>query len=137
MALLSTRGIYGIMAVFEIAKGDREHPVSLKEISTNINVSKNYLEQLLNILRGAGIIASIKGLKGGFYLNKPLKELTLCDIFMPLENGFGLININLDNTPYEPFFSEYNERLIAIFNQPLSELAAYKDRVQSYSNYII
>ena len=48
MALLSTKGVYGLMAILEIAKASEISPISISEISDRILVSKNYLEQILN-----------------------------------------------------------------------------------------
>ena len=93
MSLLTTKGVYGLMAIIEISKGDRTNPVSLKDISIAIDVSKNYLEQLLNSLRKDGIVGSIKGIKGGYYLSKAIDEITLYDIFNSLENEYFLKSI--------------------------------------------
>ena len=122
MSLLTTKGVDGLMAILKISKGDRSNPISLKDISLAINVSKNYLEQLLNSLRKDGIVGSIKGIKGGYYLSKPIDEITLYELFSSLENEFNLINIELENTLYNLFFKEYNDKLKEIFMQPLSSI---------------
>ena len=110
MSLLTTKGVYGLMAIIEISKGDRTNPVSLKDISLVTNISKNYLEQLLNNLRKDGIVSSIKGIKGGYYLSKALDEITLFDIFNSLENEFNLVNTELRDSPYGAFFDEYDKK---------------------------
>ncbi|MEE3704181.1 Rrf2 family transcriptional regulator [Campylobacter sp. CX2-8023-23] len=137
MSLLTTKGVYGLMAILEISKGDRSNPVSLKEISTAIDVSKNYLEQLLNSLRKDGIIGSIKGIKGGYYLSKTIDEITLYDIFNSLENEFNLISIELNISPYDIFFKEYNNKLKELFMQPLSSIKIDSKQAGKYLNYII
>ncbi len=125
------------MAILEISKGDRSNPVSLKEISTAIDVSKNYLEQLLNSLRKDGIVGSIKGIKGGYYLSKTIDEITLYDIFNSLENEFNLISIELNISPYDIFFKEYNNKLKELFMQPLSSIKIDSKQAGKYLNYII
>ena len=125
------------MAILEISKGDRSNPVSLKEISTAIDVSKNYLEQLLNSLRKDGIVGSIKGIKGGYYLSKTIDEITLYDIFNSLENEFNLISIELNISPYDIFFKEYNDKLKELFMQPLSSIKIDSKQAGKYLNYII
>lgn len=125
------------MAILEISKGDRSNPVSLKEISTAIDVSKNYLEQLLNSLRKDGIVGSIKGIKGGYYLSKTIDEITLYDIFNSLENEFNLISIELNISPYDIFFKEYNDKLKELFMQPLSSIKIDSKQAAKYLNYII
>ncbi|ARR02259.1 transcriptional regulator, IscR family [Campylobacter vicugnae] len=137
MSLLTTKGVYGLMAIIEISKGDRTNPVSLKDISIAINVSKNYLEQLLNSLRKDGIVGSIKGIKGGYYLSKAIDEITLYDIFNSLENEFNLVSLELENSSYDIFFKEYNEKLKELFMQPLSSIKIDQEQAGKYLNYII
>ena len=79
MALLSTKGVYGLMAILEIAKASEISPISIKEISDRILVSKNYLEQILNGLRGAGLIESIKGKNGGYFLAMSADKISFGD----------------------------------------------------------
>ena len=132
MSLLSTKGVYGLICIFEISKGNSSSPISLKDISDNINVSKNYLEQIINNLRSA----SIKGLKGGYYLSRPLSEISYYEIFNLLEKDFGLSRITL-NTPYSLFIKEYDEKLKELFNKPLSSFEAFKQEANAYLNYVI
>lgn len=136
MSLLSTKGVYGLICIFEISKGNSSSPVSLQDISNNINVSKNYLEQIINNLRSAGLIASIKGLKGGYYLSRPLSEISYYEIFNLLEKDFGLSRVTL-NTPYSLFIKEYDEKLKELFNKPLSSFEAFKQEANAYLNYVI
>ncbi|EAL3879581.1 Rrf2 family transcriptional regulator [Campylobacter fetus] len=137
MSLLSTKGVYGLMSMFEISKGDQKNPVSLKDISQNIGVSKDYLEQVLNTLRNAGFVSSIKGLKGGYFLNKTLDEITFYDIFYALENDFGLTSLNVEHSSYNLFFKEYNEKLTELFSKPLSSFKEYQSQAKKYLNYVI
>lgn len=137
MSLLTTKGIYGLMAIIEISKGDRTNPVSLKDISIAIDVSKNYLEQLLNSLRKDGIVGSIKGIKGGYYLSKAIDEITLYDIFNSLENEFNLVSLELENSSYDIFFKEYNEKIKELFMQPLSSIKIDQEQAGKYLNYVI
>ena len=51
MLRLSTKGQYGVRAMFEIAKGYPDRPVSIKDISERQEVSVSYLEQILKPLR--------------------------------------------------------------------------------------
>ena len=137
MSLLTTKGVYGLMAIIEISKGDRTNPVSLKDISLVTNISKNYLEQLLNNLRKDGIVSSIKGIKGGYYLSKALDEITLFDIFNSLENEFNLVSTELRNSPYGAFFDEYDNKLKELFTQPLSSIKIDSEQAGKYLNYVI
>ncbi|SEF91669.1 transcriptional regulator, BadM/Rrf2 family [Caloramator fervidus] len=82
---LSTRGRYGVKAMFELALHYGGDPVSIKEIAERQNISEYYLEQLFASLRKAGLIKSVRGSKGGYILSRPPKEITIADIFGVLE----------------------------------------------------
>lgn len=82
---LSTKGRYGVKAMFELALHFEGESVSIKEISEKINVSEYYLEQLFSSLRKAGLIKSIRGAQGGYLLAKNPDSITVADIFNVLE----------------------------------------------------
>lgn len=136
MSLISTKGLYGLVCVFEISKGGSNDPVSLKDISERINVSKNYLEQILNSLRSAGIVGSIKGIRGGYYLLRPLSEISYYEVFNLLEKDFGLCKTPLIS-PYSLFIKEYDDKLKELFGAPLSSFEAFKKEANTYLNYMI
>ena len=138
MAFLSTKGIYGLIAILEIAKGDKQNPVSLKDISDKINVSKNYLEQVLNGLRNAKIVGSIKGIKGGYFLLKTLDEITFYEVFRTMEIDFSLANLtNVKSREYSLFFKEYDDKIKDLFSRPLSSFGEYEKQAKKYLNNII
>ncbi len=90
MLRLSTKGQYGVRAMYEIAKGYPETPVTIKEISEKQDVSVAYLEQILNKLRKAGLIKSIKGPGGGYLLEKRPEEVSIAAILNELEGPVAL-----------------------------------------------
>ena len=90
MLRLSTKGQYGVRALYEIANGYPDRPVTIREISEKQDVSVAYLEQILNKLRRAGFIRSIKGPGGGYILNKSPEEITIASILKELEGPFAI-----------------------------------------------
>lgn len=90
MLRLSTKGQYGVRAMYEIAKGYPDKPLTIKEISDRQDVSIAYLEQILNTLRRAGLIISKKGPGGGYLLNKSPDEITISLILNALEGPVAI-----------------------------------------------
>lgn len=82
---LSTKGRYGVKAMFELALHHGEEPISIKTIAENQSISEYYLEQLFASLRKAGLIKSIRGAQGGYVLSRPPAEITAGDILNVLE----------------------------------------------------
>ncbi|MBI3592859.1 MAG: RrF2 family transcriptional regulator [Nitrospirae bacterium] len=87
---LSTKGQYGVRAMYEIARGYPENPVTIKEISERQDVSVAYLEQILNKLRKAGLIKSIKGPGGGYLLSKSPAKISIASILNELEGPVAI-----------------------------------------------
>lgn len=90
MLRLSTKGQYGVRAMFEIAKGYQSGPVTIKEISLAQEVSVAYLEQILNKLRKAGLIVSVKGPGGGYVLSKGPQSISIGAILRELEGPVAI-----------------------------------------------
>ena len=61
---LSTKGKYGVRAVFEIARHYGKGPITIKEIADRQGISFSYLEQILHKLGKAGVIESVRGPAG-------------------------------------------------------------------------
>ena len=90
MLRLSTKGQYGVRAMFEIAKGYPDRPVTIREISERQDVSSAYLEQILNRLRKAGLIRSVRGPGGGYLLSKTPAEISIAAILSELEGPVAI-----------------------------------------------
>lgn len=82
---LSTRGRYGVRAMFELALNYNNGFIPLKNIAYNQKISEQYLEQLMSPLRKARLIKSIRGAQGGYALARAPEEITIGDIIRVLE----------------------------------------------------
>ena len=87
--VVSTRMEYGVLAIADIALySESGESVSVQEISERQGISKKYLEQILPLLRQAGLIRAQKGLRGGYSLARPAADITIADILNALDNSF-------------------------------------------------
>lgn len=82
---LSTRSRYGLRAILELAMCYGQGPIQIKSIAEKQDISNKYLEQLMAILKSAGLVRSVRGAKGGYILAKEPKEITISDVFLTLE----------------------------------------------------
>ena len=71
---LSTKGRYGLRALIDLAQYSEDTPVSIMSISSRQELSERYLEQLMSMLKKAGLVKSIRGAGGGYILAKPAYE---------------------------------------------------------------
>ncbi len=82
---LSTRGHYGLKAMFDLALHYGAGPVSLKSVAERQNISGYYLEQLMAALRKGGLVKSVRGAQGGYVLARPPDEINVGDVIRILE----------------------------------------------------
>ena len=76
--------------MFEIAKGYKKGPITIKEIAERQDVSVAYLEQILNKLRRADLIRSVKGPGGGYVLNRAPEGISIGAILRELEGPVAI-----------------------------------------------
>ena len=82
---LSTRTRYGVRAILELAENYDKGPLQLKAIAEHQEISFKYLEQLMAVLKSAGIVRSVRGPSGGYVLAKSPNEINVSDCFNCLE----------------------------------------------------
>ena len=82
---MSTRGRYGARAMLDIALNCDKGPVPLKDMSQRQQISIKYLEQLIQPLKTAGLIKSVRGAGGGYTLARLPQEISLLQIVTALE----------------------------------------------------
>ena len=77
---LTSKGRYAVMALADLAKFNSINPVSLRDISLRQNISLVFLEQIFSKLKKNNIVKSVRGINGGYILNKHPIEIKLADI---------------------------------------------------------
>lgn len=95
---LSTRGRYGLKAIFDLAMNQSKGPVPLREIATRQDISESYLEQLFANLRRAGLVKSVRGAHGGYMLGALPEEIYIGQILRTLEGNIAPTDcVNMDD----------------------------------------
>ena len=89
---LSTRGRYGIHAMYELARRYGDMPVSISTIAEAQGISDAYLEQLISTLKKDGLVKSVRGSMGGYVLSRAPEEITVGDVLRSVEGGMDLVD---------------------------------------------
>lgn len=93
---LSTKGRYGLKAMFELSLNEKNSPVPLKYIAKKQSISDQYLEQIFSSLKKSGLVKSVRGAQGGYLLAKEPKDITVGDILTVLEGPVSVSDCVLD-----------------------------------------
>ena len=84
---LSTRGRYGIHAMYDLAVNADRGPQSIKAIAEREDIPEAYLEQLIAVLKKQKLVNSTRGAQGGYALARRPEEITV----RALEGGLNLV----------------------------------------------
>jgi len=84
---LTTRGHYSVKALLDLSLQPGNRPASVKAIAQRQDLPAPYLEKLLIELRRAGLVASIRGVQGGYQLARPPAQISLGQILDAVGEG--------------------------------------------------
>jgi Rrf2 family protein len=71
---------YGLRCMVQLAMANTDGPVTVTYVAENEGLSTEYAGKLLNLLRQAELVESVRGRNGGFVLARPAGEISLASI---------------------------------------------------------
>lgn len=89
---ISMRSDYGARAMIELARRYGEGPVQSADIAARQGIPEAYLEQLLTVLRKAGLLRSTRGPHGGHELARQPTQITFGEVVRTLEGPLTLVD---------------------------------------------
>lgn len=97
---LSKKGEYGLRALIELTAQYGRAPLQRLDIALKQRIPLEFLEQILLRLKGAGLLASRRGSRGGYTLIKPPDRITLGDVIRILDGPLAPIGC-VSQTAYQ------------------------------------
>lgn len=129
--MLSNASQYAIRSILFLAMhSDENQKIGVKKISEELETPQPFLAKLLQQLAKRGLVSSIKGPNGGFYLTQKDKENSIWDIILCIDGPakfdscfMGLSSCN-DETPCPVHFTvaPFKERLLQDFKEKTIEI---------------
>ena len=86
---ISTKGIYALEAVMDLAMYSEGGLVTTKDISVRTGISEKYLERIVGILKKKNILESTRGKFGGYRLSRAAKDINVSQILMSVEGDLA------------------------------------------------
>ena len=81
---ISAQEEYGLRCLLQLARAQQGSLMTVKEIAKREALSSAYVEKLLRLLAKAGLVHSLRGLRGGYILNRPPEQITLGQVVTAL-----------------------------------------------------
>lgn len=93
---VSTRGRYGTRLMVDLAQHFADGPIPLAKIAKRQDLSAKYLEQLIILLKGSGLIRSARGRRGGYMLARKPEDISVGEIVETLEGKLAVVDCVTD-----------------------------------------
>src|SRR4051812_42677637 len=84
MALFTSKVDYALRALLDLAVQPPGRPAQSREIAARQEIPESYLNQLLVILRRAGLVRSVRGASGGYVLGREPHHLSVAQVIQAL-----------------------------------------------------
>tara|TARA_Y100000389_G_scaffold70999_1_gene67693 strand:+ start:161 stop:640 length:480 start_codon:yes stop_codon:yes gene_type:complete len=82
---LTTKGRFAVTAILDLALNEKDTPIKLSEISKRQSISLSYLEQLFGKLRKQGLVKSVRGPGGGYFIAKDYNAISVKNIISSVD----------------------------------------------------
>ena len=89
---ITREGDYGIRSILYLARQPFNKVSFVNEISEESKIPRSFLAKILQKLVKAKIVRSYRGVKGGFSLTRPARDITPLDVLNAIE---GRLAINI------------------------------------------
>lgn len=83
---ISTKSRYALRLCLDLAVHQKDGWIALKDISTRQDISKKYLEQIVQKLQSAGLLEASRGFQGGYRLTRSPAQITLAEVLRATES---------------------------------------------------
>jgi Rrf2 family transcriptional regulator, iron-sulfur cluster assembly transcription factor len=127
---ISTQSRYGLRALFDIAYHSAGLSTQVKDISARQAISPRYIEQIFQKLKKAGIIKSVRGPSGGYYLARKIDEITVGDVVRATEGAVELVHCTGNKAKSKQACDRIRECVVRdVWTQASRRLMTYLDSV--------
>jgi Rrf2 family protein len=86
---ISAKGEYALKAMLDLSLQPPRRIVPIQEIAARQGIPQRYLEQVLQGLKRAGLLASRRGAAGGYQLARVPEDITAGDVLRAVEGAGG------------------------------------------------
>jgi Rrf2 family cysteine metabolism transcriptional repressor len=137
MAIISTKGSYGLTAIVILAKEEDNKLLQIKDIAAKGDIPQNYLEQILVLLKKSGLVESVRGANGGYKLSRDANSIMVFEVLNSLECCLAQTENKSNNNMLEAFWEDTQDKVKKIFLITVQELVEFLERDSSNLTYQI
>ena len=101
---ISARTEYAVRAMLALAQAqaDAAGPLSVETLAQRQDLPRKFLEAIVSDLRGAELVVSTRGARGGYALARPASQVSLGDVFRAVDGPLAEVRgLRPHETSYE------------------------------------
>jgi Rrf2 family protein len=83
---------YGLRCMLQLVSHKASTPLTVREIAERERLTAVYVEKILVTLRRAGLVNSLRGVNGGYVLNRPAKTISVAQVL----GALGQVDLGKD-----------------------------------------
>jgi Rrf2 family protein len=102
--MLSMKTKYALRGLSHLSREYGKGPVSISDISEKEKIPRRFLVNILQDLKKLGIVDSLMGKNGGYFLTRLPEEISLFSIIQHCEESIGLLECVSETHPGGCFF---------------------------------
>ena len=86
---ISKNGQYALLSMADLALNSKDSHVSLAQIADRQHIDPRYLGQIFFALKKAGLVQSVRGKTGGYFLSRPPESMTAGEVVRAVEGDLA------------------------------------------------
>ena len=94
---ISKNGQYALISAADLAMRPGHEPSSISGIADRNKIDKGYLSQIFIVLKKAGIVSSVRGKNGGYFLSKAPSALAVGEVVRAVEGNLAPTRCSIDD----------------------------------------
>ena len=91
---ISTMSCHALHLLLCLSEQAEDMPASASELAVCTGISEKFVQKIMRLLQGGGIVKSIRGIAGGHVLARNPEDVSLADIIAAVEGGITLPGVN-------------------------------------------
>ena len=114
---ISQKTNYALLTMLDLARHQQEEAVSASDIARRQGIPQKFLEQILVLLKTAGLVASRRGQKGGYHLVARPQDITLNAVIQLTEGNFQTVSAaGSKPSPFDEVWAEIDNAIAERLN---------------------
>jgi Rrf2 family transcriptional regulator, cysteine metabolism repressor len=111
---LTSQSEYALLALVFLARQNDSVITPADRIAKAQSIPIKFLEQILSVLKRAGLVKSVKGMRGGYKLSRPAAKISLAEVIRIFEGALAP-TMSASHFFYESTPIEQEEQILSVF----------------------